>query len=73
MTGIMKKDLMNDCEDDRNIELRFDDISSISFTEKDWGSSLQLEYQKDGKDEKFQIFNSTRLGEISCKKSLQNT
>ena len=30
---------------------RFDNISSISFTEKDWGSSLQLEYRK---DEKFQ-------------------
>ena len=52
--GYNEKDLMNDCEDDRNNELNFDDISSISFTEKDWGSSLQLEYQKDGKDEKFQ-------------------
>ena len=40
--GYNEKDLMNDCEDDRNIELRFDDISSISFTEKDWGSSLKL-------------------------------
>ena len=27
--------------------LGFDDISSVSFTEKDWGSSLQLEYQKE--------------------------
>ena len=52
--GYNEEDLMNDCEDDRNIELGFDDISSISFTEKDWGSSLQLEYQKNGKDEKFQ-------------------
>ena len=52
--GYNEKDLMNDCEDDRNVELNFDDVSSISFTEKDWGSSLQLEYQKDGKDEKFQ-------------------
>jgi hypothetical protein len=52
--GYNEEDLMNDCEDKRNIELNFDDISSISFTEKDWGSSLQLEYQKDEKDEKFQ-------------------
>ena len=52
--GYGEKDLMNDCEDDRNIELSFGDISSIGFTEKDWGSSLHLEYQKDGKDEKFQ-------------------
>ena len=52
--GYNEEDLMNDCEDDRNIELSFDDISSVSFTEKDWGSSLQLEYHKDGKEEKFQ-------------------
>ena len=52
--GYNEKDLMNDLEDDRNTELSFDDISSISFTEKDWGSSLQLEFYKDEKDEKFQ-------------------
>ena len=49
--GYNEKDLMNDMEDDRNIELGFDDISSISYTEKDWGSSLQLEYNKKGKEE----------------------
>ena len=32
-----EKDLMNDCEDDRNMELVFDDIYSINYTEKDWG------------------------------------
>ena len=52
--GYNEKDLMNDLEDDRNTELSFDEISSISFTEKDWGSSLQLEFYKDEKDEKFQ-------------------
>ncbi len=52
--GYNEQDLMNDLEDDRNTELRFDDISSISYTEKDWGSSLQLEFKKDEKDEKFQ-------------------
>ena len=52
--GYDEEDLINDLEDDRNVELAFDDISSISFEEKDWGSSLQLEYEKDGKQEKFQ-------------------
>ena len=52
--GYNEKDLMNDLEDDRNTELSFDEMSSVSFTEKDWGSSLQLEFYKDEKDEKFQ-------------------
>ena len=52
--GYNEKDLINDLEDDRNTELSFDEISSIGFTEKDWGSSLQLEFYKDEKDEKFQ-------------------
>ena len=52
--GYDEEQLMNDLEDNRNVELSFDDISSISYQEKDWGSSLLLEYQKDGKQEKFQ-------------------
>ena len=52
--GYDDEELMNDLEDDRNIELAFDEISNISFEEKDWGSSLLLEYEKDGKREKFQ-------------------
>ena len=52
--GYNEKDLLNDLEDVRNTELPFDDISSIGFTEKDWGSSLQLEFSQDEKDEKFQ-------------------
>ena len=52
--GYDDDDLVNDLEDDRNVELAFDDISSISFEEKNWGSSLHLEYEKDGKQEKFQ-------------------
>ena len=42
-------------EDNRNVELDFDDISSISFEEKEWGSLLHLEYEKDGKEEKFRF------------------
>ncbi len=52
--GYDEKDLMNRCEDERNVELKFGDILSVGFTEKDWGSSLQLEYKKDGKGEKFE-------------------
>jgi hypothetical protein len=52
--GYDEEELMNDVEDERNTELGFDDISSISFEEKTWGSVLQLEYEKNGKKEKFQ-------------------
>ena len=52
--GYDEEELMNDLEDERNIELVFDDISNISYEEKDWGSPLLLEYEKDGKEEKFQ-------------------
>ena len=52
--GYDEKELMNDLEDDRNIELAFDDISSISSEEKVWGDVLYLEYEKEGKQEKFQ-------------------
>ena len=52
--GYDEEDLRNDLEDKRNIELAFDDISSINFEEKNWGSVLQLKYKKEDKEEKFQ-------------------
>ena len=52
--GYDEEELMNDVENKKNVELAFDDISSISFEEKVWGSALLLEYDKDGKHEKFQ-------------------
>ena len=52
--GYDEKELMEDVEDERNVELRFDDISKIESEEKTWGSVLQLEYEKNGKNEKFQ-------------------
>ncbi len=52
--GYDEQELMNDLENEKNIELVFDDISKISFEEKVWGSALYLEYEKDGKEEKFQ-------------------
>lgn len=53
--GYNEGELMNDVEDKRNVELGFDEISSINFQEKEWGTSLLLEYEKDGKQEKFQF------------------
>lgn len=52
--GYNEEDLMNDLEDERNVELDFDDIIDIGYTEKDWGSSLQLEYKKGDQKEKHQ-------------------
>ncbi len=52
--GYDEEELMNDLENEKNIELAFDDISSISFKDNVWGSALLLEYEKNGKQEKFQ-------------------
>ncbi len=52
--GYDEEELMNDLENEKNIEVAFDDISSISFQEKVWGSVLLLEYDKNEKHEKFQ-------------------
>jgi hypothetical protein len=52
--GYDEEKLMNDLENKKNIEITFDDISSIRFQEKVWGSILLLEYDKNGKHEKFQ-------------------
>jgi len=52
--GYNEEELMYDLENKKNIEIAFDDISSISFEEKVWGSILLLEYEKNGKREKFQ-------------------
>ena len=47
--GYDEEELLEDVEDKRNVILTFDDISSIKFEEKVWGSVLQLEYEKTGK------------------------
>jgi hypothetical protein len=52
--GYGEKDLTNDLENSKNVELAFDDIEKISFKEENWGSVLSLEYEKNGKKEKFQ-------------------
>tara|TARA_B100001765_G_C19303526_1_gene249845 strand:+ start:112 stop:603 length:492 start_codon:yes stop_codon:yes gene_type:complete len=52
--GYNEKDLSNDLENSKNVELKFDDIDKISFEEKIWGSVLHLEYEKEGKKENYQ-------------------
>ena len=47
--GYNEEDLMEDLENEKNVELSFDDILKIIHEEKDWGSVLYLEYEKDGK------------------------
>lgn len=47
---LLQKDLKNP----KNLELSFEEILDISFEEKEWGSVLFLEYEKDGKHQKFQ-------------------
>lgn len=52
--GYEESNLMEDIENEKNVELSFDDILSITHEEKEWGSILILEYEKDGKRQKHQ-------------------
>ena len=52
--GYNKEDLSNDLKNNKNVELTFDEIDIIISEEKTWGSVLYLEYEKEGKKEKFQ-------------------
>lgn len=53
--GYDEETLKADLENEKNIELSFDEISKISYEEKSWGSVLNLEYEKNDKKEKFQF------------------
>jgi len=53
--GYNEKNLMLDIENEKNVELAFDDILKIEHKEERWGSVLNLEYNKNGKEEKFQF------------------
>ncbi len=52
--GYNENNLKEDLENEKNVELRFDDILNISHEEKDWGSTLLIEYEKNGKQETHQ-------------------
>ena len=52
--GYEESNLMEDMTNEKNTQLSFDDILNISYEEKIWGSVLLLEYEKDGKRQKYQ-------------------
>ena len=52
--GYNETNLKEDLKNEKNVELRFDDILNISNEEKEWGSILLIEYKKDGKLETHQ-------------------
>ncbi|MDO8641170.1 MAG: hypothetical protein Q7R33_06460 [Nitrosarchaeum sp.] len=52
--GYEENNLMEDIRNEKNIQLSFDDILNITYEEKEWGSILLLEYEKDGKRQKYQ-------------------
>lgn len=53
--GYGEKDLRLDLENNKNEEISFDNILSINNEDKPWGGVLNLEYNKDGKKEKYQF------------------
>ena len=52
--GYEESNLMEDVGNEKNIQLSFDNILNITHEEKEWGSILILEYEKDGKRQKYQ-------------------
>ncbi|MGI0055825.1 MAG: hypothetical protein ACREAK_00450 [Nitrosarchaeum sp.] len=52
--GYEESNLMEDIENKKNVELSFDDILNITHEEKEWGSTLILEYEQGGKRQKYQ-------------------
>jgi len=52
--GYNENNLKEDMNNEKNVELSFDEIRKISYEEKDWGSVLFIEYEKNGKLEKHQ-------------------
>ena len=51
--GYNEDDLGDDLEDERNVEIPFENITSIGHEEKTWGSVLKMEYRRaDGGIEK---------------------
>lgn len=51
--GYNEKELLIDLENEKNMEISFDDILNISAKKKTWGGVLSLEFNKAGKKEKY--------------------
>ncbi|MFB5605751.1 MAG: hypothetical protein ACE5R7_05625 [Nitrosarchaeum sp.] len=52
--GYEESNLIEDMKNEKNTQLSFDDILNITYEEKQWGSTLLLEYEKGGKHQKYQ-------------------
>lgn len=52
--GYNESNLIEDMENEKNTQLSFDNILNITHEEKEWGSILVLEYEKEGKLQKYQ-------------------
>ena len=53
--GYDEEQLRIDLENKKNLEISFDDILKISNEIKTWGGVLNLEFNKDGKNQKYQF------------------
>ena len=51
--GYEESNLIEDIKNEKNIQLSFEDILDIKHQEKEWGSVLLLEYEKNGKRQKY--------------------
>ena len=53
--GYNEEQLREDLENKKNLEISFDDILKISNEVKTWGGVLNLEFNKDGKNQKYEF------------------
>ena len=53
--GYEEDQLKTDLENEKNMEIKFDDILNISNEEKTWGGVLNLEINREGKKEKYEF------------------
>lgn len=53
--GYDEEQLRVDLENKKNLEIKFDDILNISYEDKTWGSVLNLEINRDDKNQKYQF------------------
>ena len=53
--GYDEEILREDVKNKKNLELSFDDILQIDHEEKTWGSVINMEFEKNGKKEKYQF------------------
>ena len=51
--GYNEEQLQIDLENEKNMEISFDDVLNINSKKKAWGGVLSLEFVKNGKKEKF--------------------